>query len=131
MDNTPFKVPNKRSESSPVARHSDSHDAAMNIEGKLPYNIIWYNDNMMSTETEDATAINDAGAHDHKLDGDAKYVWYFTGNDPYNLKIEHKKTGNYIYSSDGSTCVLHATNSTPFMLLKKSGYDYGILQVRR
>ena len=129
MDNTPFKVPNKRSESSPVARHSDSHDAAMNIEGKLPYNIIWESDNMMSTETEDATAINDAGAHDHKLDGDAKYVWYFTGNDPYNLKIEHKKSGNYVYNSEGTTCVLHETNSTPFMLLKKSGYNYGILQV--
>ena len=129
MDNTPFKVPNKRSESSPVARHSDSHDVAMNIEGELPYNIIWESDNMMSTETEDATAIKDAGAHDHKLDGDAKYVWYFTGNDPYNLKIEHKKTGNYIYSSDGSTCALDATRYTPFMLLKKTGYNYGILQV--
>ena len=129
MDKTPFKVPNKRSESSPVARHSDSHDAAMNIEGKLPYNIIWANDNMMSTATEDAAAINDAGAHDHKLDGDAKYVWYFTGNDPYGLKIEHKKTGNYIYSSGGSTCALDASNYTPFMLLKKTGYDYGVLQV--
>ena len=74
---------------------------------------------MMSTETAESTTIYDSGSQD--LSGDAKYVWYFAGNDPYNLKIEHKKTGNYIYSSGGSTCALDASNYTPFMLLKKTG----------
>ena len=128
MAKTPFKVANKKAiVDDHVARDPESIDVSMNIEGGLPYNIIWYNDNMMSTETADATTISNGGSQN--LSGDAKYVWYFTGNDPYNLKIEHKKTGNYIYSSDGSACALDASNYTPFMLLKKSGYDYGILQV--
>ena len=129
MDKTSFKVPNKRNKTTAeggtgqVARDPDSHDAAMNIEGKLPYNIIWDNDNMM--ESSDDSNITDGGSH--QLDGTSQYVWYFTGDDPYALKIEHKKTGYYIYT-DGTVCSLHASNYTPFMLLRKSGYDYGILQ---
>ena len=128
MDKTPFRIPNKKTiVDSHVARDPLSVDVSMNIEGGLPYNIIWYDDNMMSTDTEESTTISNGGSKD--LSGDAKYIWYFTGNDPYNLKIEHKNTGYYIYSSDGSACALDASNYTPFMLLKKSGYDYGILQV--
>ncbi len=126
VDSTEFKIPNKKAVvAGKVARDPSSVDVSMNIEGGLPYNIIWENDNMMKS-MDDATITY---GESQSLSGNQEFVWYFTGNDPYNLKIEHKKTGNYVYSSDGSTCVLHETNSTPFMLLRKSGYDYGILQV--
>ena len=124
MDSTEFKVPNKKDiVDSHVAPHSESKDVSMNIEGGLPYNIIWYNDNMMSTETEDATTITDGGSQ--SLSGLKKYVWYFEGNDPYALKIKHKLTGNYV---DGTTSLTDAAGAKQFMLLKKEGYDYGILQ---
>ena len=126
VDSTEFKIPNKKTVvAGKVARDPSSVDVSMNIEGGLPYNIIWENDNMMKL-MDDATITY---GESQSLSGDQKFVWYFTGNDPYNLKIEHKKTGYYVYNSEGTTCVLHATNSTPFMLLRKSGYDYGILQV--
>ena len=126
MDSTEFKIPNEKDiVDSHVARGAGSHDVSMNINGELPYNIIWYNDNMMESSDDTNITYDD----DHDLDGTSQYVWYFTGDDPYGLKIEHKKTGYYVYSSDGSTCSLHASNYTPFMLLKKSGYDYGVLQV--
>lgn len=124
MDNTPFKVPNKRSESSPVARHSDSHDVAMNIEGELPYNIIWESDNMMSTESDETTTITNGGKQ--ALSGLRKHVWYFEGGDPYALKIRHKESTNYVNGT--ATLVTNAADAMQFMLLKKSGYDYGILQ---
>ena len=126
VDRTEFKIPNKKAVvAGKVARDPSSVDVSMNIEGGLPYNIIWENDNMMKS-MDDATITY---GESQSLSGNQEFVWYFTDNDPYNLKIEHKKTGNYVYSSNGSTCVLHETNSTPFMLLRKSGYDYGILQV--
>ena len=124
MDKTPFKVPNVRNATSAttVAKGEGSQDASLNIAGGLPYNIIWYNDNMMSTNEAD-TEI--AAATDHALDGDHKYVWYFTDNDPYALKIKHKLTGNYV---DGTTTLTDEASAKQFMLLKKDGYDYGILQ---
>ena len=126
VDNTSFKVPNKKTiVDSHVARDPSSVDASLNINGELPYNIIWYNDNMMKSDND--LNIIDGGSH--ALDGSHEYVWYFTDSDPYALKIEHKKTGGFLYSSDGSTCSLNNSNYTPFMLLKKSGYDYGVLQV--
>lgn len=125
MDNSEYKIPNKRTETSPVERHPDSHDVSININGELPYNIIWKNDNMM--KSDDDTNITDAGNHDHKLDGDSKYVWYFKGNDPYAIEIEHKKTGYYINGT--STLVSAESGAKQFMLLKKSGYDYGVFAV--
>ena len=125
-ETTPYLVPNKRNATGgTVARAEGSNDVAMNISGGLPYNIIWETDNMMSTTTEDATTITDGGARG--LSGEKKYVWYFEGDDPYALKIRHKESSNYV---DGtSTLVASAASAKEFMLLKKSGYDYGILQV--
>lgn len=128
MDKTPFRIPNKRNATGTghVARDPSSVDASMNIEGGLPYNIIWYDDNMMASE--DGMGINDGGSK--PLSGDVKNVWLFEGNDdPYNLKIKHKNSGKYIYNSGTLYNSLDASNSTPFMLLKRSGHDYGILQV--
>ena len=126
MNKTEYKVPNKRNakESTTVARDPDSHDVAMNINGELPYNIIWYNNNMMSTSSDESLLISDGGKQD--LSGDKKYVWYFEGNDPYALKIKHKLTDNYV---NGTTTLTNEAGAKQFMLLKKSGYDYGILQV--
>ncbi len=113
---TPYYVPNKKDTSSGhVARHDDSNDVAIDINGKLPYNIIWYNDNMMAS---DGSTISDGGSQ--TLTGGANYTWRFEGGDPYALKIK-KADNKYIDASAG-------LSSTPqdFMLLKKDGYDYGV-----
>lgn len=124
MDKTKFKVPNKRNETGTeqVARDPSSVDVSMNINGELPYNIIWYGDNIM--QSTDNTSISGGGSQN--LSGNAEYVWYFEGNDPYALKIKHKKSGSYI---DGTTTLTDDADAKEFMLLKKDGYDYGILQV--
>ena len=124
VDSTEFKVPNKKTiVDSHVARDPSSVDVSMNINGELPYNIIWYNDKMMSTETDETTTITNGGSQN--LSGLKKHVWYIEGNDPYALKIKHKLTGNYV---NGTTTLTDNTGAKEFMLLKKSGYDYGILQ---
>ena len=97
----------------------------MNIKGELPYNIIWYNDNMMSTDGDETTTITNGGSQ--TLSGLKKHVWYFEGNDPYALKIKHKESSNYVNGTE--TLVAAAADAKEFMLLKKSGYDYGILQI--
>lgn len=125
MNKTEYQVPNEKTiVEGHVARGAGSHDASMNIDGGLPYNIIWYNDNMMSTATDDATTISDGGSQD--LSGLKKNVWYIEGNDPYALKIRHKESSNYVNGT--ATLVAAAADAKEFMLLKKSGYDYGILQ---
>ena len=124
MDKTEFKVPNKRKDTSPVERHPSSVDASLNINGELPYNIIWKSDNMMSTSTDESTTITDGGKQ--SLSGVKKYVWYFEGGDPYALKIRHKESSNYVNGT--ATLVENEADAMQFMLLKKTGYDYGILQ---
>ena len=125
VDKTSFKVPNKRNSTGTgqVERDSESHDASMNISGGLPYNIIWYNDNMMTST--DGTSISGGGSQ--SLSGNQNYVWYFTGGDPYALKIRHKKDGKYVNGT--TTLESDAADAMQFMLLKKDDYDYGILQV--
>ena len=124
-ETTPYLVPNVKAvdaTTSKVCRGSGSNDVALNISGGLPYNIIWENDNMMQS-TDNAT-ISDGGSQN--LNGNQKYVWYFEGGDPYALKIKHKG-GKYV---DGDNSMVEgASNAQQFMLLKKTGYDYGILQV--
>lgn len=121
MDKTSFKVPNKKTtDGGHVARDPESVDVSMNLNGGLPYNIVWYDNDMMQS-TDDAT-VSDGG--NHALSGNKGFVWYFTGNDPYALKIKHKG-GSYL----NGTGTMVAEGSAPtFMLLRKSGYDYGILQ---
>lgn len=122
VDRTEFKIPNKKAVvAGKVARDPSSVDVSMNIEGGLPYNIIWENDNMMSTDEAD-TEI--APAADHALDGNHKFIWYFTGSDPYALKIKHKLTGGYV---NGTSTLTDEDGAMQFMLLKEAGYDYGVL----
>lgn len=122
VDSTEFKIPNKKTiVDSHVAKDPTSVDVSLNINGELPYNIIWYNDDIM--QSTDESTISDGGSH--ALSGNSDVVWYFTGNDPYGLKIKHKG-GKYV---DGdATMADDASGAKEFMLLKKSGYDYGILQ---
>ena len=125
VDSTEFKIPNKKTiVDSHVAKDPTSVDVSLNINGELPYNIIWYYDNMMSTATDDATTISDGSSQ--SLSGLKKNVWYIEGNDPYALKIKHKESSNYVNGTE--TLVATAADAKEFMLLKKSGYDYGILQ---
>ena len=120
VETTPYLVPNvKAVVDSKVARGSGSNDVALNISGGLPYNIIWENDNIM--QSTNGNAISDGGSH--ALDGNQNYVWYITGGDPYALKIKHKG-GKYV---NGSTTLVEEASARQFMLLKKSGYDYGVL----
>lgn len=116
-DKTPYMVPNKRTiVASHVAVAGDSNPVAIDISGQLPYNIIWYNDNMMSS---DGSTISDGGSKE--LNGDDENIWYFEGSDPYDIKIK-KATNKYV---DG-TIVLNETAQS-FMLLKKDDYEYGVL----
>ena len=129
-DKTRFKVPNKKTtEGGHVARDAGSNDVSMNINGGLPYNIIWYNDNMMQAVDTSVPAdgvyegIGDGGSQ--SLSGLTQYVWYFTGNDPYSIRIKHKG-GKYVNGT--TTLEADSARAMPFMLLKKTDYDYGILQ---
>ncbi len=119
---TPFKVPNKKAVvGSKVTKDDESQDVSMHIDGSLPYNIIWENDNMM--QSTDNTAISDGGSQ--PLSGTEQYVWYFEGNDPYALKIKHKG-GSYVA---GSETMVAESSAPTFMLLNMPDYDYGILQM--
>lgn len=118
-DNTPYLVPNARNASSPVEVGSGSNDVAIDINGNLPYNIIWLDDNMM--RSTDGTNITDGGDNSHNLSGETADKWHFTGDDPYAIKIKHDSGDMYI-DGDGS---LNATAKN-YMLLKKDGYDYGV-----
>lgn len=92
-ETTPYLVPNEKAVdgSGNITRGSRSNDVAMNIEGGLPYNIIWEANNTM--RSTDNTAITYEASHN--LDGNQQYVWYFEGGDPYALKIKHKG-GKYV-----------------------------------
>ena len=123
VETTPYKVPNVRNAKGTghVAIDPSSKDAAINISGELPYNIIWYDDNMMSAATaEETTTITDGSSQDL---GGGDFVWQFWGNDPYALNIKHKVSGKYV---DGTGTLSDSPRN--FMLLKKEDYDYGVLQ---
>lgn len=137
MDKTLYEVPNMKTlVEGKVARHDDSKDAALNINNGLPYNIIWEDDNMMrsndDTET-DVTGDYIKGKAGQNLQADIAngYVWKFQGNDPYALKIYNNKQAKFIHAASAendAACTLTDT-PTEFMLLKRDGYDYGVLEV--
>ena len=113
---TEYKVPNHKGEKDGhVVRASDSNDAPIHLDGKLPYNIIWYNDNMMKANGSDVK-----GGGSQSLTTDAAYVWRLEGEDPYAIKI--KNDSKYINSVAGLS-----DDAQTFMLLPKDDYDYGVL----
>lgn len=119
-DETPFFVPNVRNATNTgtVEVAGNSNDVAFDITGNLPYNIIWQPDNMMSASA-DGSAISDGGSH--TLSGDDVNVWKFEGNDPYAINIK-SNLGKYV---DGTETLSETPKN--FMLLKRDGYDYGVL----
>ena len=120
-DKTLYRVPNVKTDDSAghVAKGSGSNDAPIGLGGERPYNIVWFDNNMMLSS--DDTSISDAG--DHSLDGNAVYVWTFEGDDPYAIKIKHKGSGKYAVGRSD----LDASPSKTYMLLKNSDYEYGVL----
>ena len=125
-DTSPYRVPNvKGTSGGHVAKGTGSNDSPLDITGELGYNVIWYDDNMMYNS---GGTVSDGGSL--TLTGDEYHVWQFDGSDgssgydPYALKIRNKGANKYL---DG-TATLADTPETTFMLLKKTGYNYGILQ---
>ena len=129
LKKTEYKVPNVRNATSedPVAKGEGSNDASLDINRELIYNIIWYDDNMMQS----ANNSDISGLANQDLQGGDAYVWQFEGNDPYAIKIKHKKSGKYaVGSSTLETVAANASPSKTFMLLPTGDeWEYGVLQV--
>lgn len=124
-----YKVPNERNTpGTTVAKGEGSNDAPLRLDGKLPHNIIWYDDNMMKAgKTGDVySTIIDGGSL--SLQNAADYSWTFAGDDPYAIKIRHKSSAKYVHQKSEPTteCDLDAS-ATTFMLLNREGYEYGVL----
>ena len=121
VDKTSYMVPNKRNNTGTgtIVVDDDAKFTALNISGKLPYNIIWEDDKMMAT---DGTNISSEGSK--KLSGETNHVWRFFGDDPYAIQIRHGREGKY----DVGSSTLSPTADKTFMLLKKDGYEFGVLQ---
>lgn len=127
---TPYKdsesdylVPNVRNATSDatVARASSSNDAPVGLDGIRPYNFIWYADDMMKSN---GTAIDREA--DKTLQAAGAYEWMLCGDDPYAIQIKNVGTETYIHEATAETTDLSAT-PTPFMLLNREGYQYGVL----
>ncbi|MBR1840374.1 MAG: hypothetical protein IJ782_07320 [Prevotella sp.] len=121
-----YAVPNVRNDTSadPVARGALSNDAPIGIDGTRPYNIFWYQDSIMKSSGSTIIAEKD-----QTLQDGAAYEWEFTGNDPYAINIKSVGSeGKFISEATSTTTVLSET-PTPFMLLNKDGYDYGVFTV--
>ena len=118
-----YLVPNVRNSTSEttVARASSSNDAAVGLDGIRPYNFIWYADDMMKSN---GTAI--AADPDKVLQAEGAYEWELWGNDPYAIQIKNVGADKYIHEASTTETDLSAT-ATPFMLLSRDGYQYGVL----
>ena len=117
---SPYRVPNERNTpvTSEIEVGSGSNFSPLDISGELGYNIFWKTNDMM---------YNNNGSVDNKanqeLSGNNADEWKFVGGDPYALQIK-SKAGDYYIDGDAT---LSSTPDVTFMLLKKDGYDYGIL----
>ncbi|MBO6254968.1 MAG: hypothetical protein J6O49_15205, partial [Bacteroidaceae bacterium] len=124
-DISTYLVPNVRNATSEtiVARGVGSNDATIGLNGTRPYNIIWYNDNMMK-----ANGHNIEYTADQPLSSTVAYEWVFEGDDPYAIKIRNKSQehGDYVHEATSMTTNLHDTEPTTFMLLNRESYEYGV-----
>ena len=112
-----YKVPNERTtDASLVARSNASNDSPLRLDGLLPYNIFWLNNNIMKNDGD--AVKGEAGKTD--LDAAAEYEWLLEGDDPYAIKIKNKNNEKYINASAGLS-----DSPQTFMLLP--GHDYGVL----
>lgn len=124
-----YMVPNVRNATTEttVAKGIGSNDAALDLSQTLLYNIIWYNDNMMMTT--DKTDVK--GEADKAITRDKNYVWQIGGNDPYAMTLYNSDAEKFITaaSADNNAACSLTGSGTTFMLLPKSGYDYGVLAI--
>lgn len=131
-DDSPYKIPNVMGkEDGHITRGAGSNDAGIGLDGKLLYNIAWYNDQMMknnstsieSTDCEDLSPVWTPTAT-------TEYEWHFDGSDPYAIKIKSVgASGKFVHKvEESTTCNLDAS-ATTFMILNKEDYDYGVLAV--
>ncbi len=126
-----YVVPNVRNATNenPVARGVGSNDAPIGLDGKRRYNIYWHPDNIMKSDGTSITSDDDDV--DKDLQYTAPYEWEFEGDDPYAIKIKSvgatgSGTKRYIsQNGETTTCKIDET-PTPFMLLNRDGYEYGI-----
>ena len=123
-----YLVPNVRNATNvnPVARGVGSNDAQIGLDGKRPYNIVWYDDYIMKS---DGTSITKET--DQELQASPAYEWEFEGDDPYAIKIKSVgasvgETKNYIHESNTPNTTELSTTPTTFMLLNKENYTYGV-----
>lgn len=124
-----YLVPNERNATSEtiVARGINSNDAPVGLDGKRLYNIFWYDDNIMWNNEGSITSTPN-----QEIQETDPYEWEFEGDDPYAIKIKNvingvgTKTIKYIHETSETETALSSTDATPFMLLSKDGYDYGV-----
>ncbi len=122
-----YLVPNERNATSEtiVARGINSNDAPVGLDGKRLYNIYWRDDEIM--KSNGTTIISES---DKEIQETDPYEWEFEGDDPYAIKIKNvvSSTVRYIHKATDRTTDLN-TEATPFMLLNKEGYDYGVFAI--
>ena len=122
-----YLVPNVRNATNvnPVARGIESNDAPLGLNGTRPYNIIWYDDNMMK-----ANGNNIECTPNQALSSTVAHEWVLEGDDPYAIKIRNKSLahGDYILENTSTQTTLSGSDDsfTPFMLLNREGYEYGV-----
>lgn len=131
---TEYQVPNVRNTpGSIVAKGIGSNDAPLDLSKTMAYNVIWHNDNMMTT----TTGTDVVGHANQEIKKDAKYEWKIGGNDPYAMKFYNVYASNnasadrYITaaSADNDADCTLSGDATTFMLLPKDNYDYGMLAI--
>lgn len=133
-DDSPYKVPNVMGqEGGHITRGAGSNDAGLGLDGKLLYNIAWYNDQMMKNNAAgDGTESTACGSlsPDWTPTATPEYEWHFDGSDPYAIKIKSVgASGKFVHKvEETTTCNLDAS-ATTFMILNKEDYDYGVLAV--
>ena len=122
-----YLVPNERNATSEtiVARGINSNDAPVGLDGKRLYNIYWRDDEIM--KSNGTTIISES---DKEIQETDPYEWEFEGDDPYAIKIKNvvSSTVRYIHKASDTETDL-SSEATPFMLLNKEGYDYGVFAI--
>ncbi len=126
-DDSEYKVPNAKAviDGHVAKDEAHSNDASLDLHEDLLYNVIWYNDNMMTTSND----VDVVGHANQGIQTDSKHEWKIGGDDPYALKFYNKDATKYIEAAsadNNAACTLSAT-ATTFMLLPTENWEYGEL----
>lgn len=148
---SPLSIPNQRNAvgtgGDDVAVSGSSVGSALNIKGEYGYNIIFMSDYMMGYDDTNSKLYDDpSSVQDKEITDNSHFLWYFSSSqkdgdnvipDPYDLRLickqdEAKWLGNDDLTSHKCNLGTETTGTdkaASFVLLKKSGYDFGILTV--